>query len=317
VKEPLPDLKNNRVLIKNLYLSLEPAMKGWMTDVPSYIPPVKLKDVMRGWCIGIITQSNSISYKPGDLVTGPFGWQEYAVVPETTITFKIPNIPQIQLTYWLGPLGTTGLTAYFGLLAVGKPVAGQTVVVSAAAGGVGQMVGQIAKIKGCKTVGIAGTDKKCALLTSRYGYDAAINYKTSKNVVKDLAKNCPNGIDIYFDNVGGNILDAALLLLNHGSRVVLCGGISQYENPDIQGPKRYLQLLTTSSNMQGFIITDYQKEWPQAMTQIIEWIKEGKITYGEHIIDGLEQTPKVLPMLFTGDNEGKLIIKISDVKSKL
>jgi len=192
------------------------------------------------------------------------------------------------------------------------------VVVSAAAGGVGQIVGQIAKLKGCRTVGIAGSDKKCSLLKSQYGFDDTINYKTTQNIVKDLAKTCPKGIDIFFDNVGGPILDAALLHLAQGARVVLCGGISQYDSgSNSQGPKNYMQLLVTSSTMQGFIIMDFKKQWPQAITEISGWLKEGKLKYGEHIVNGLEEAPKALPMLFTGENEGKLIVKISDLPSKL
>jgi len=318
VKDKIPTISNDQVLIQNLYLSLEPAMRGWLNDRKSYIPPVQLGEVMRGMCLGVVKESKSANYKPGDIVFGPFGWQEYAAVPAKNIGHKIQNIPGLPLTSWLGSLGSTGLTGYFGLLEIGKPVAGQTVVVSGAAGGVGQIVGQIAKIKGCRTVGIAGSDKKCKLLTEKYGYDAAINYKTTKNIVQDLNKHCPKGIDIFFDNVGGAILDAALILLNHRARVVLCGGISQYDSgPNTQGPKNYLQLVVTSSTMQGFIILDYKNQWEQAITEMIGWIRAGKINSGEHIVNGLLQAPHSLPMLFTGENEGKLIVKISDLNSKL
>jgi len=309
---------NDQVLIQNLYLSLEPAMRGWLIDRKSYVPPVKIGEVMRGVALGVILESKSQLYKQGDLVFGSFGWQEYAVLPAKSVGHKIQNIPGLPLTTWLGPLGSTGLTAYFGLLEVGKPVAGQTVVVSGAAGGVGQLVGQIAKIKGCRTVGIAGSDKKCKLLIEQYGYDAAINYKTSQNIVKDLAKECSKGIDIFFDNVGGDILDAALALLNQHARVVLCGGISQYDSgSNTIGPKNYMQLIGTSSTMQGFIVLDYTKQWPKAIAEMIGWIKEGKIKSGEHVVNGLKQAPQALTMLFTGENEGKLIVKISDLKSKL
>jgi len=290
-----------------------------VNDRKSYVPPVQIGEVMRAMALGAVVESKSQLYKPGDLVFGTYGWQEYVILSGKSVGYRIQNVPGVSLTTWLGPLGSTGLTAYFGLLDIGKPVAGQTVVVSAAAGGVGQIVGQIAKLKGCRTVGIAGSDKKCQTLIDQYGYDATVNYKTSKNLIKDLAKNCPKGIDIFFDNVGGDILDASLALLNQNARVVLCGGISQYDNgSNTQGPKNYLQLISTSSLMKGFIVLDYRSQWPKAITEMIGWIKEGKIKYGEHVINGLEQAPSALPMLFTGENEGKLIIKISDPpKSKL
>jgi NADPH-dependent curcumin reductase CurA len=317
VKDKIPIPSQGEVLVQNLYLSLDPAMKGWMTDKKSYVSPVKLGEVMRGSAIGLVLESKSDKFAAGDYVFGMLGWQQFALLNENGR--KLHRIPGVPLTVWLGPLGGTGLTAYFGLLDIGKPQPGETVVVSGAAGGVGQIVGQIAKIKGCRTVGIAGSDEKCDLLLKKYGYDAAINYKTSNNILADLSKCCPKGIDIYFDNVGGSILDAALVKLNKRARVVVCGAISQYDNlSNPQGPKNYLQLLVTSSKMEGFVVTDFINQWDQAVAEMIEWIKTGKLKYTEHIVNGLEKAPASLPMLFTGENEGKLIIKISDdPKSKL
>jgi len=311
--------KPGKLLIQNLYLSLEPAMRGWLNDVKSYVPPVQIGEVMRGACVGIVLESTSSKFQPGDHVFGFMGWQKYALLDEKLVMHKIKNIPGIPLTAWLGPLGSTGLTAYFGLLEIGLPKPGETVLVSGAAGGVGQVAGQIAKIKGCRTVGIAGSDKKCSDLISKYGYDVAINYKTSKNLHQQVFQSCPKGVDVFFDNVGGEILDIALARLNKRARIVLCGGISQYEigKNNFVGPKNYIQLLVTTSKMQGFIVTDYAQQWPQAIQEIIGWMKEGKLKYGEHIIEGIEQAPKALPLLFSGGNDGKLIIKISDPSSKL
>lgn len=309
-----PSVGDGEALVKNLYLSLDPAMRGWVREGESYIEPVQLGDVMRGGTVGVIVESKNAKFEPGDKVIGMNGWQEYALVGDTgaLASRKLPPLP-VPLTNFLSVLGMTGMTAYFGLLDVGKPKEGDTVLVSTAAGAVGSIVGQIAKIKGCRVVGIAGSDDKCAWITDELGFDAAINYKR-EDLGEAIRRTCPDKIDVYFDNVGGDHLNAALANLARHGRVVICGAISIYnasgEPPP--GPSNYLALLIKSARMEGFVVLDYRKRFMEAGIQLGQWLLEGKLKHREHVVDGLENAHEAINMLFDGTNTGKLIVKISD-----
>jgi NADPH-dependent curcumin reductase len=306
--EPVAAPGEGQVLVEVLYLSLDPAMRGWMNEGRSYIPPVGIGEVMRAFGAGRVIESRHPSFAPGDHVTGTLGMQDYAALDATQLTKVDPN--EAPLTAHVSALGMTGVTAYFGLLDVGKPEAGQTVVVSGAAGAVGMIVGQIAKIKGCRVVGIAGGAEKCRYLVEELGFDAAIDYKSDK-VGKALREHCPRGIDVYFDNVGGEILDAALVNLARRARVVICGAISQYNNTTpVQGPKNYMMLLVTRSRMEGFVVFDYASRYAEAAREMAGWIKEGRLISREHVVSGLETFPDTLLALFSGENTGKLILQV-------
>ena len=309
---PIPEPGENQILVKNLYLSLDPAMRGWMSDMDSYIEPVAVGGVMRGGTIGKVVKSNHAEYKEGDKVFGLNGWQEFGVVGPDNLPNKLPEGLPIPLTSFMSVLGATGLTAYFGLLDIGQPKEGDTVVVSTAAGAVGSIVGQIAKIKGCRVVGLTGSDEKCAWITQELGYDAAINYK-SENIAEALRRTCPDKIDVYFDNVGGEILNEVLGQINVGASICICGAISRYnETEPTPGPSNYLTLLTKRSRMEGFVILDYFDRFMEGIQQLSQWVIEGKLKHREHIIEGLENAPKAINLLFEGKNTGKLIIKIAD-----
>ncbi len=298
------------MLIRNLYLSMDPTQRGWMAR-DSYLPAVKIGEVMRSFAVGRVETSRHPGFVPGDLVQGMFGWQDYAVVAgEGRGVTKLPAGTPIPLA--MSAFGATGLTAYFGLLDVGRPVAGETVVVSGAAGATGSAVGQIAKIKGCRTIGIAGGAEKCAWLTREAGFDAAIDYK-SEDVAARLAELCPKGIDIYFDNVGGELLDVALARLAMRGRVVLCGAISGYNATEMPpGPKNYLSLLINRGRMEGFIILDYLHRAGEAIQELAPWIASGQLKDRVDIQEGLENAPKTLNRLFAGENQGKQLLKIAD-----
>ncbi len=307
-EEPLPEPKDGEVLVKVLYISLDPAMRGWMNEGKSYVPPVAIGEVMRALGAGKVIASKFPGLAAGDYVGGIFGVQEYAVAPGKAVN-KI-DAPADKLPLYIGGLGMPGMTAYFGLLDVGRPESGNMVVVSGAAGAVGSMVGQIAKIKGCTVIGIAGGAEKCAYL-KEIGFDASIDYK-AENVLAALRRHCPKGIDVYFDNVGGEILDAALANLALHARVVICGAISQYNNTTpIEGPANYLSLLVNRASMTGMLMVDYLARAGEARTAMAQWMKEGKLKTREHIVDGLSTFPETLLMLFSGENEGKLIIKVA------
>ena len=310
VEEPVRDLRNGELLIKILYISLDPAMRGWISDRKSYVPPVQIGDVMRALALGRIVSSQNPNFVAGDFVSGVLGVQEYAISDGTGI-FKID--PRIApLPAHLSVLGMPGMTAYFGLLDTGQPNPGDTVVVSAAAGAVGAVVGQIAKIKNCRVVGIAGGQDKCHHIVNDLGFDAAIDYKTEE-VYGALRKHCPNGIDVYFDNVGGDILDAVLALISRGARIVICGAISQYNNTGpIKGPGNYLSLLVNRASMKGMLVTDYMPRYPQAIREMAGWMAEGRLKSREHIVAGLEKFPEAFLMLFTGANFGKLELKVAE-----
>lgn len=308
------------VLVRTLFLSLDPAMRGWLDDKPSYLPPVKVGAVMRGGSMGVVVESKNAAFAAGDLVDaqGTGGWQQYFVDRKARNLLKLD--PGTDLLAAMGPLGMTGLTAYFGLLEVGKPRAGETIVVSGAAGATGSVVGQIGKIMGCRVVGMAGTDEKCRWLTEELGFDGAINYRTAGGAAgldKALREHCPKGVDVYFDNVGGDILDAVLLRLRMRARVVLCGAISQYNSEAVAGPKNYLTLLTKRATMAGFIVFDYLARYAEARAQLQAWLDNGKLKFKVDVIDGLENAPQGLLKLFTGANKGKLAVQCAPLPSKL
>jgi hypothetical protein len=298
------------VVVRVLYLSLDPAMRGWMNEGKSYIPPVGLGEVMRAIGLGQVVASNDPSLRPGDFARGLTGVQDYAVVAAQNLNKVDPQLA--PLPRYLGVLGGTGLTAYFGLLEVGQPRPGETVVVSGAAGATGSVVGQIAKIQGCRAVGIAGGPVKCKYLTEELGFDAAIDYKAD-DVRAELARHCPNGVNVFFDNVGGEILDMVLAHLARKARVVLCGAISQYNNAtDIRGPKNYLSLLINSARMEGFIVFNYAQRYGEGIQALGRWLAEGKLKAREDIVEGLENFPETFVKLFRGENFGKLVIKVAE-----
>jgi NADPH-dependent curcumin reductase len=308
-EEPAGEPKDGEVLVKVLFISLDPAMRGWMNEGRSYVPPVGIGEVMRALGAGKVVASKFPGLNAGDYVGGVFGVQEYAVVPGKAVN-KIDAVYN-ALPVYIGALGMPGMTAYFGLLDVGRPESGNTLVVSGAAGAVGSVVGQIGKIKGCTVVGIAGGAEKCKYLTDELGFDAAIDYKT-EDVLAALRKHCPKGIDVFFDNVGGDILDAALANLALRARVVICGAISQYNNTTpVKGPSNYLSLLVNRASMTGMVVTDFMAKAGEARVAMLQWIKEGKLKTREHIVDGFDTFPESLLMLYTGKNDGKLVIKVS------
>jgi NADPH-dependent curcumin reductase CurA len=309
-EEPVADPAEGQILVKLLYLSLDPAMRGWMNEGRSYIAPVKLGDVMRALGAGRVVASRNPAFAVGDHVTGVFGVQEYAISGGEGV-MKV-DVGFAPLPLHLSVLGMPGLTAYFGLLDVGQPKAGETVVLSGAAGAVGAVAGQIAKLKGCRVVGIAGGPVKCNYIVAELGFDARIDYK-AEDVKTALAKHCPKGVDVYFDNVGGEILDAALLFLNRRARVVICGAISQYNNTTpIKGPSNYLSLLVNHARMEGFVVFDYVAKYSEALREMAGWLSAGKLKSREDIVNGFDTFPETLLKLYTGENFGKLILQVAD-----
>lgn len=307
-EEAVPELQDGQFLVRNLYLSLDPTMRMWATR-DTYLPAVPIGDVMRGGTIGIVEESRNANFKAGDHVSGLLGWQEYAITDGKGVN-ALPNLPGVPLTAHFGLFGHIGLTAYFGLLDIGQPKAGETLVVSAAAGAVGSLVGQIGKIKGCRVVGIAGADDKCKWIVDELGFDAAINYKT-ENVAEALKKHCPNGIDIDFENVGGEIMDAVLAQINLRARIVLCGLISGYNaTTPVPGPYNFANILIQRARVEGFIVLDYAPRAMECMMEMGKWLMEGKIKYRIDEVDGLKGAPMALNRLFEGTNIGKLVVKI-------
>jgi NADPH-dependent curcumin reductase CurA len=307
-EEPVPEPGAGQVLIRNLYLSLDPTNRGW-AGMDTYLPAVTLGDVMRGIGIGEIEQSRHRKFREGDIVQGMLGWQRYALSDGSGLVV-LPRNPSIPLTAYFGLLGHIGLTAYYGLIDVGRPHAGETLVVTAAAGAVGSIAGQIGKLKGCRVVGIAGSDEKCRWITEELGFDAGINYKTEP-VAESLKKHCPRGIDIDFENVGGPILDTILTLINLKARIVLCGLISQYNaDKPVPGPYNFVNILIQRARVEGFIVLDHMDRAPEVMAQLGQWLIEGKIKYRVDVIEGLEAAPRAVNKLFDGSHKGKLIIKI-------
>lgn len=307
---PVPEPRDGEILTRVLYISLDPAMRGWMNEGKSYIAPVGIGDVMRAGGVGKVIASKHSGFAAGDNVSGGLGIQEFAALDGAQLTKIDSNVA--PLPTFLNTLGMPGMTAYFGLLDVGLPEAGDTVVVSGAAGAVGATVGQIAKIKGCRAVGIAGGAAKCRYVIEELGFDAAIDYK-AEDVRKSLRAHCPKGVNVYFDNVGGDILDTVLAQLARHARVVVCGAISQYNNTTpIKGPSNYLSLLVNRARMEGMVVFDYASRYPQAIRDMAAWIGEGKLKSREDIVAGLETFPEALLKLFSGENFGKLVLKIAD-----
>ena len=308
-EETVRELHKGELLIKVLFISLDPAMRGWMKQNKSYVPPVPIGEVMRALALGQVVASRNPKFAVGKYVSGTFGVQEYFISEGKGLVEVDPRVA--PLPTFLNVLGMTGMTAYFGLLETGQPRLGDTVVVSAAAGAVGSIVGQIAKIKGCRAVGIAGGADKCGYLVSDLGFDAIIDYK-SEDVTEALRKTCPQGINIYFDNVGGDILEAALANLARGARIVICGAISQYNNTGpVHGPSNYLSLLVSRATMKGMLVFDYAERYAEAAKEMAGWMVAGKLKSREHIVDGIETFPDTFLKLFRGENLGKLILKVA------
>jgi NADPH-dependent curcumin reductase len=313
--EPIAQPAEGGVLIKTLALSLDPAMRGWMNEGKSYIPPVGIGEVMRAGGVGVVVASKNPAFAVGDHVSGTPGVQEYALVAADQI--KRTGLVKIDLrvgslTQWLNVLGMPGMTGYFGLMDVGQPKAGETVVVSGAAGAVGQTVGQMAKIKGCRVVGIAGGAAKCEWVVKELGFDACIDYKAGD--VKDgLKQHCAKGVDVYFDNVGGDILDAVLARINRKARIIVCGAISQYNNTTaVQGPKNYLSLLVNRARMEGIVVFDYADRYHLAIAEMAAYLKEGRMKSKEDVVTGgVAVFPQTLTKLFTGENFGKLVLQVA------
>lgn len=310
IEENLRDPADGEVVIKTQYISLDPAMRGWMNESKnSYMPPVAIDEVMRAIGVGQVIASKNAKFGVGEYVSGILGVQEYAVSNGQGLNKVDAKLAPLPI--YLSTLGMPGMTAYFGLLEVGQLQAGDTVLVSGAAGAVGSVVGQIAKIKGARVVGIAGGADKCAYLVDELGFDAAIDYK-SEDLSAALKKHCPDGINVYFDNVGGEMLDAALAQLAHGARVVICGAISQYNNTTaIKGPANYLNLMVKRATMKGVMVSDFYPRAAEAAMVMAGWLMSGKLKSREDIVEGFNSFPETFQMLFTGANNGKLVLKVS------
>ena len=312
--QPVEVLSPGGVVVKTLALSLDPAMRGWMNEARSYIPPVAIDAVMRAGGIGSVTASENPAFAVGDRVSGALGVQEYASFTDKQLARG--ELAKIDthlgtLTQWLNVLGMPGMTGYFGLLEVGQAKPGETVVVSGAAGAVGQTVGQLAKIKGCRAVGIAGGPAKCAWVVDELGFDACIDYKAGP--IRDgLKAHCPDGVDVYFDNVGGEILDAVLARIRRHARIVICGAISQYNNTEaVKGPANYLSLLVHRARMEGMVVFDYTERFPAAIAELAGYLKDGRMKSREDVVVGLETFPETLLKLFRGENFGKLVLQVA------
>jgi NADPH-dependent curcumin reductase CurA len=307
VDAEVPQPKDGEVLVRTLYISVDPYLRGRMREGRSYVPPFSVDQVIQSGAVGEVVESRSPKFQPRDIVTGMFGWRLYNVVKADGLMKVAPGVP---VTTVLGVLGIPGLTAYFGLLDIGQPKEGETVVVSGAAGAVGMTVCQIAKIKGCRTVGVAGSDEKNRYLKEELGVDVTVNYKKPE-MRQALKEACPKGVDIYFDNVGGDVSDAVMPLINHGARIIICGQISVYclDKPDV-GPRPQPYLLVNSAMMKGFIITDYAPKFSEGVAQLAQWLAAGKLKYAETVVEGFENTPQAFIGLFSGENLGKQIVKV-------
>jgi NADPH-dependent curcumin reductase CurA len=314
--EPVAEPADGGVVLKTLALSLDPAMRGWMNEGKSYIPPVGIGEVMRAGGVGKVIASKNDKFAVGDYVSATFGVQEYITIAADEI--KRNGLAKIDLragtlTQWLNVLGMPGMTGYFGLMDVGMPQPGETVVVSGAAGAVGQTVGQIAKLKGCRVVGIAGGAAKCEWVIKELGFDACIDYKAGPGAVRaGLKEHAPKGVDIYFDNVGGEILDDVLAKINRKARIIICGAISQYNNTTaIQGPKNYLSLLVNRARMEGIVVFDYADRYHLAIAEMAGYIRDGRMKSKEDVVTGLQTFPETLLKLFNGENFGKLVLEVA------
>jgi NADPH-dependent curcumin reductase CurA len=311
VEEAVPEIKDGEALVRTRWISLDPTNRAWIGETPTYLPPVGIGEVMRALGLGEVVASKHDAYKQGQLVQGLIGWQEWAVVSDAAPLLPVAEIDGVSQSAYLGALGMTGLTAWVGLQDIGRPQPGETLVVSAAAGAVGSVVGQIAKIKGARVVGIAGGPEKCALLTDKLGFDAAVDHRAS-DWHDQLRSATPDGIDIDFENVGGEIMDAIFARLNLRARVALCGLISGYNSTDPPpGPRAFGNLLVQRALVQGFIILDHLHRGPEAAAEISGWIREGKLQPLETVVEGFEQLPTAINMLFDGANVGKLVVRIA------
>ena len=309
----VPEIGEGQFLVQQKYISLDPAMRGWLNDAKSYIPPVQIGEVMRAGSAGTVVKSNNPKFPVGMDVAGYGGVQQYAIGDENAARGWYPiDTSLAPMPVYIGTLGMPGMTAYFSFLEVGKPKEGDTVLVSGAAGAVGSVVGQIAKIKGCRVIGTAGSDEKCQYLIDELGYDEAINYK-KENIHAALKRTCPKGIDIYFDNVGGEILDAALARLRMYARVVICGAISQYNNKEgMEGPKNYLSLLVNRASMTGIVVMEWQNRFQEGAMQMGQWMAQGKLKSKEDVYEGIDNFYDTFLRLFSGDKKGKLVLKVDE-----
>ncbi len=308
---PIPTIKEGEVLVKQMYISLDPAMRGWLNDVRSYIPPVQIGEVMRAGSVGKVVASKHPHFKEGMYLAGYGGVQQYVATDGSNGWYPVdPSLA--PLPTYIGTLGMPGMTAYFGILEVGAIKEGEVVLVSGAAGAVGSIVGQIAKIKGCYVVGIAGGADKCKYLIEELGFDGAIDYK-NEDVRVGLKRECPKGIDVYFDNVGGEILDIALTRIRRHARIVICGAISQYNNMEApKGPSNYLSLLVNRARMEGMVVMDYAKGYQKAATEMGMWIAQGKLKSREDVYEGIENFYDTFLRLFSGEKLGKLVLKVDE-----
>jgi NADPH-dependent curcumin reductase CurA len=306
---PVPVAGEGEILVRNLCLSCDPTQRSWMAG-KTYMPAVKIGEVMRSIAAGVVRESRHPDYAVGDVVSGLFGWQDYCATTPAG-AFGVTKIPSgVPVEAALGVFGLTGQTAYFGLIEVGQLRPGETVVVSGAAGATGSVVGQIAKIYGCNVVGFAGGREKCDHLVRELGFDAAIDYKT-ENIATRLRETCPRGVDVYFDNVGGRVLDTVLLYLAMKARVVVCGAISGYDSGTIEPPRNYMQLVFKRARMEGFLVSDYADKTPTAIAALARWVKEGRIKHECDVVEGLENAPAALARLFAGQNRGKQLVRVA------
>lgn len=309
INDEIPQLETGEILLKTTYVSVDPYLRGRMNDAKSYAVPFQLHQPISSGVIAEVTETNHKEFSKGDFVSGMLQWKEYQKSDGVGLLKVDPA--KAPLSAYLGVLGMTGLTAYLGLTEIGKPVKGETLVVSGAAGAVGSIVGQLGKIAGCRVIGIAGTDEKVELLKSKYGFDEGINYNTTSDINRAVKALCPDGVDIYFDNVGGTISDGVLANINKFARLIICGSISVYNETTIPvGPRVETLLTKNSALMQGFIVGNYAGKFPEAMQQLTTWLKEGKLTYSETIAEGFDQIPQAFIDLFEGKNTGKMIVQL-------
>ena len=307
--EKRPEVMQGEVLLKTLFVSVDPYLRGRMSDAESYVPPFELNKPISSGIVAEVVESKNDNFKKGDFVSDRLEWKEYQISTGEGLQKLDPSIQ--PLSVYLGVVGMTGMTAYTGLTQIGKPKAGETIVVSGAAGAVGSVVGQIGKILGCRVIGIAGTDEKVEMLKSKFGFDAAINYNTTKDMNKAIAEAAPNGVDIYFDNVGGPISDAVHRNINQFGRIIVCGAISLCNATELpMGPRVEGFLIKKSALMQGFIVSDFSNKFPEGTQQLGQWLQEGKLTYEETVVEGFENIPQAFIGLFTGKNTGKMIVKV-------
>lgn len=309
VEEEMPSASSDQILLKTLYVSVDPYLRGRMTDAKSYVPPFELNKPVQSAVVAEVVESNTGSFMKGDFVTGLLDWKEFQLSDGKGLNKVDADVA--DLSAYLGILGMTGLTAYLGLTEIGRPKQGETLVVSGAAGAVGSVVGQIGKILGCRVIGIAGSDDKIEQLKSKFGFDAGVNYKTTKDMAKAIADAAPEGVDVYFDNVGGEVSDAVLSNINKFGRVPVCGAISSYNDTEVSmGPRVQPILVKNSVLMQGFIVSNYADKFPEGIEQLSRWLQEGRLTYTETIVDGFDQIPQAFIDLFEGKNNGKMVVKV-------